>query len=46
MSKTMLVALFVAVLAPAPLVWGTDTPPAADNTGRNVRDRVSGYACA
>jgi osmotically-inducible protein OsmY len=39
MKKTMPVALLVAVLVPAPFVWGADTPPAADNTGRNVRDR-------
>ena len=39
MKKTMLVALFVALVAPAPVALAADTPPAADNTGRNVRDR-------
>ena len=39
MKKMMLVALFVALVAPAPVVRATDPPPAADNTGRNVRDR-------
>ena len=39
MKKTMLVAILVALAAPVPMVRATDTPPAADNTGRNVRDR-------
>jgi osmotically-inducible protein OsmY len=39
MKKTMLAALFVALLAPVPAVRATDPPAAADNTGRNVRDR-------
>ena len=39
MKETLLAALLVALVAPVPVVRATDTPPAADNTGRNVRDR-------